>query len=76
MLDSRGLVQLRLGAFDLAIADYSAAHQKDPKRAHWLYGLGIAKLRSGDKAGGEADMAAATAIQANIAEVYAAYGIK
>jgi len=71
VLDSRGLVQLRLGAFDRAIADYDAALRKDPKRAHWLYGRGMAKLRSGDKAGGESDIEAAKAIQADIADVYA-----
>ena len=76
VLNSRGLVQLRLGAFDKAIADYGAAVEKNPKDADSLYGSGVAKLRSGDKAGGEADIAAAKAIKADIAEVYAGYGVK
>jgi hypothetical protein len=39
-----------------------------------LYGRGIAKLKSGDTDGGNADMAAATAIQPDIANAYARYG--
>lgn len=76
VLNSRGLVQLKLGAFDRAIADYGAALRHDPKDADSLYGRGIAKLRSGDKTGGEADIAAAKAITVSIAEIYADYGIK
>ena len=76
MRNSRGLVQLKLGAFDYAIADYSAAIARNAKDAGSLYGRGIAKIRSGDAAGGEADISAAKAIQADIATVYAGYGVK
>ena len=48
---------------------------KDPKDADSLYGRGLAKLKSGDKAGGEADIAAAKAIKPDIADVYAGYGV-
>lgn len=75
-LNSRGLVQLKLGAFDYAIADYSAAIAGNARDAGSLYGRGIAKIRSGDAAGGEADISAAKAIQADIATVYAGYGVK
>jgi tetratricopeptide (TPR) repeat protein len=61
-LDSRGLVELRMGAFGKAIADYDAVLAKEPKLAWSLYGRGIAKLRTGDAAGGKADIDAATAI--------------
>ena len=50
--------------------------RQNPEIAHWLYSRGVAKVRSGNTAGGEADMAAAKAIQADIAEVYAGYGVK
>ena len=50
--------------------------EKNPKDADSLYGRGVAKLRSGDRAGGEADIAAAQAIKADIAQVYAGYGVK
>jgi hypothetical protein len=36
----------------------------------------MAKLKKGDKAGGEADVAAAKAIRADVAEQFARYGIK
>jgi tetratricopeptide (TPR) repeat protein len=75
-LNTRGFVQFKLGAFDRAIADYSAAVAKNAKDAGSLYARGVAKLRSGDTAGGEADIAAAKAMQADIATVYAGYGIK
>ena len=42
----------------------------------FIYGRGTAKLRSGDKGGGEADIAAAKAIKADIADVYAGYGVE
>jgi len=74
--NTRGLVQLKLGAFDRAIADYGAAIAKRPKDANSLYGRGVAKLKSGDRAGGEADLAAAKTIEADIAQVYAGYGVK
>src|SRR5262249_28605637 len=73
---SRGLVQLKLGAFAQAIADYGAAAAKNARDANSLYGGGIAKLRSGDAAGGEADISAAKAIKPDIANVYAGYGVK
>ena len=48
---------------------------RNPKLASSLYGRGLAKLEKGDAAGGEADIAAAKAIQANIAEEFARYGV-
>ena len=59
VLDSRGLVQLRLGRFDEAIEDYDAALKDEPLQAPSLFGRGLAELRKGAKAQGEADMAAA-----------------
>ena len=76
MLNNRGLVQLKLAAFDRAITDYDAAMNRNAKDAVSLYGRGLAKLKTGNTAGGNADIAAAKAIQADIAEVYAGYGVK
>jgi tetratricopeptide (TPR) repeat protein len=42
-----------------AIADYDQAIRLDPKYAHAYYGRGQAKLKAGDIAGGNADIAAA-----------------
>jgi Flp pilus assembly protein TadD len=76
VLNSRALVQFKLGVFDKAIADYTAAIAQDAKDADSLYGRGVAKQKSGDKAGGDADIAAAKALRANVAEISADYGIK
>ena len=76
MLNSRGLVQLKLGAFNESIADYDTVVKQNAKDADSLYGRGIAKLRSGDSASGYADISAAKAIRADITDVYAGYGIK
>lgn len=75
VFQGRGLVELRSGVFDRAIADFTAAFAKNAEDASSLYGRGLAKLKSGDTPGGHADMAAAVAIRADIAEVYAGYGV-
>ncbi len=75
-LNSRGLVELKLGSFERAIADYGAAVARNQKDADSLYGRGVAKLKSGDTAGGDADIAAAKVIKPDIAGDYASYGIK
>ena len=72
----RGLVNLKLEQFDKAIADYDAAIRINPKLSQSLYGRGWAKLKKGDTAGGEKDIAAAKAIQADIAEWFAKNGVK
>jgi tetratricopeptide (TPR) repeat protein len=75
IMDSRGLAYLRLSRLDDAVADYDEALKLNPKQAGSLYGRGLAKLKNGDAAGGEADIAAAKAIQADIAEEFARYGV-
>jgi tetratricopeptide (TPR) repeat protein len=73
-LDSRGFVFLKMTNFDAAVSDYDAALRSDPKLAFALYGRGLARLRNDDPSG-EADVTAAKAIQADIAEEYARYGM-
>jgi tetratricopeptide (TPR) repeat protein len=73
-LDSRGFVFLKMTNFDAAVSDYDAALRTDPKLAFALYGRGLARVRNGDPSG-EADIAAAKALQADIAEEYARYGM-
>ena len=67
-LDSRGMVQLRLGNLDRAIADYDAALAKVHDIAWSLYGRGLAKQRKGLKAEGDADIAAAVKLDAKLPE--------
>lgn len=76
ILDSRGLVRLRLGQYDLAIADYNDALRLSPRQASSLFGRAVAKSRKGDRAGAEADLAAAAAIDGQIAATYARFGVK
>jgi hypothetical protein len=66
---------LRLSRLDDAVADYDEALRRKPKQAGSLYGRGLAKLKKGDAAGSEADIAGAKAIQADVAEKFARYGV-
>jgi tetratricopeptide (TPR) repeat protein len=76
-LESRGLLHLKAGRLDAAIADYDAAlGAGEAKRATALYGRAIARQRKGDAAGAAADVAAARAIQADIADEMARYGVR
>jgi len=74
-LNSRGLVQLKLGAYERAIADYSAAIAQNATDAGSFYCRGVAKLKSGDTDGGNADIAASKVLRPDIASVYARYGV-
>jgi len=74
-LDSRGLVELRLGDYDKAIADYDAALALAPKMAWSLYGRGIAKIRKGRAVEGQADMAAAVALDETLPALAKARGV-
>jgi tetratricopeptide (TPR) repeat protein len=74
-LDSRGFVYLKMAQFDAAVSDYDAALRINPKRAFALYGRGLARLKNEDTSG-ESDVAAAKALQADIAEEYARYGMQ
>jgi tetratricopeptide (TPR) repeat protein len=67
-LVSRGLVQLRRRDYDKAIADYDRAQSLGSKDAWLYYGRGVARLRKGMTAAGQADIAAATALEPAIAE--------
>ena len=74
-LGSRGLVLLKLGRFDEAIADYDAGLKLYAKGANSLYGRGVAKRKKGDVAGGDADIAAAKAIKPDVADWHAKWGV-
>jgi hypothetical protein len=65
-----------MGQWGSAIDDYNEALQFNPKLASSLYGRGLAKLKKGDTTGGDADIAAAKAIEANIAADFARYGVQ
>ena len=73
--DARGLVDLRLGKYQDALADYDLAVAGDSKQARPLFGRGIAKLRLGDTTGSNADMEAAKKIDPDIADEFRNYNI-
>jgi tetratricopeptide (TPR) repeat protein/predicted aspartyl protease len=75
ILDSRGLVYLRLGRLKDAKRDYDAALHIDPNLATSLFGRGLAELRLGEKAQGEADLAAAEKLDDGIAKRFAGMGL-
>jgi len=73
--DTRAFIYLKLSDYPKAIADYGLSLQADPNRARALYGRGLAKAKSGDKAGGEADMAAAAKRAPGIARDFTRFGV-
>jgi tetratricopeptide (TPR) repeat protein len=72
---NRGVVRLKLKDYDAAIADFDASLSHDPHLARALYGRGIARSKTGDAKGGEADLAAAISIWADIAGEFARWGL-
>jgi tetratricopeptide (TPR) repeat protein len=74
-LDSEGFVYLRLGRFKESVEAYDAAIEQRPLQAESLYGRGIAKLRMGKMADGEADIAAAQKMSDRIEEEFKGYGV-
>ena len=74
-LDSRAFLQLKRGQFREALADYEAVLKESPKDPYSIFGRGIAKLRTGDTAGGNADLVTAAALQTGLREEFAAYGV-
>ena len=75
ILDSRGLVYLRLGNPHDAINDYDSALKINPRIASSLYGRGLAELSLGEKSEGQADLAAAASIDSGVAKRYATMGL-
>jgi tetratricopeptide (TPR) repeat protein/predicted aspartyl protease len=75
LLQIRGYTRLRRGEFGKAISDFDDSLKDNPKNASSFYGRGIAKLRMGNTAAGQADITAATGLQPQIADFYTRHGI-
>jgi len=73
---NRATALARLGEYNEAIGNYNAALTLMPRSAISLFGRGVAKRARGDLVGGDADIAAAKAIAANIAVDMAELKIK
>lgn len=74
-LDSLGLVQLRLGHYAESVKAYEQAAAQNPHSAWSRYGLGLAKIRSGQTDAGNADLVAARALDPEIEARAAKYGL-
>jgi len=74
-LDSLGLVELRLGHYPESIKAYEQAMAGQPRSAWSHYGLGIAKIRNGQTDAGNADLAAAHALDPQIDVLASKYGL-
>jgi tetratricopeptide (TPR) repeat protein len=75
ILETRCLAQLRNKAYAAAIADCSAALERNPLRASALYLRGLVKKKTG-LSGGDRDIAASTTLDPDVAADFAQHGIK
>lgn len=75
-LERRGLIHLRLGSFDKAIADFNAVLKVQAANAAALYGRGVAKKKKGLAIAGEADIAEARQLRPDVVQALIAYGVK
>jgi tetratricopeptide (TPR) repeat protein len=74
-LDSLGLVELRLGHYPESIKAYEQAVAQNPRSAWSRYGLGVAKIHSGQVDAGKADLVAARALSPEIEARATKYGL-
>ena len=74
-LTNRGIAYITLRQYDRALPDLTAVLQQAPTSAWALYARGVARRLSGDAAGGDADMADAKRLQADIAENLSGLGV-
>jgi tetratricopeptide (TPR) repeat protein len=75
VMENRALVLLRMGRADDAIAQFGEAIRAQPRSVPALYGRALAEFKKGDKAAGEADLAAAKAISPNAGVAYKRMGL-
>lgn len=74
-LDSLGMVELRLGHYPESIKAYQKAIAGQRHSAWSLYGLGLAEIRNGQADAGNADLAAARALDPQIEALAGQYGV-
>lgn len=64
------------GDYARAVADYDRAIAIDGRNVFTLYRRGTAKLKLGDVAGGEADIAAAKRVKPDVVEEFTRRGMR
>jgi tetratricopeptide (TPR) repeat protein len=74
--NTRGDAHLHKGDFNAAIDDYDHALKLWAEYPQAMYGRGVAKIRGGDRTGGQADIDAAQKLKADVAAEEAKLGIK
>lgn len=72
---SRGFLRFKQGRYEEAWADFNAAHEDDDTDGFSLYGRGVAAIRLGRQAEGEADIARAREIEAGDLDGYVRAGL-
>jgi tetratricopeptide (TPR) repeat protein len=70
-----GMVGLKSKKYSRGLAAFAADVKTYPQDQFALYGRGMTKLGMGDRAGGEADVAAALAIDSFVADSFAKWGV-
>jgi predicted aspartyl protease len=75
IIDSKGLVLYQLGRYQDALDAYNDALKIDPQLAASLFVRGHTKQKLGDQSGGDADIAAAQAINSDVANTFRDAGI-
>jgi tetratricopeptide (TPR) repeat protein len=75
ILDTQGFLFLRLGDPARAIESYNAALTLRSGLAESLFGRGVARLRLGEKAAGDADIAAARRISTTVEGDFIRFGL-
>lgn len=75
VLLDRGLIYLRQGSYDKAIADFDDALKMSPKNARAFYARGLAKAQTNQAAESQADLAAAVEIEPKVAADFEPYGL-
>ena len=73
-LDSRALVEFRLGSYDAALDDLNAVLKVAPNIPNSRYMRGLVRLKKGDAAG-KVDIATALRMSPDIGEFYARHGV-
>ena len=74
-LDSRGLVNFKLGRLQDALADYNAAIEENPKATLSRFARGVVQIRLGNAKAGKEDMAEAAQRYTDVAKEIASYGM-
>jgi tetratricopeptide (TPR) repeat protein/predicted aspartyl protease len=74
-IQARGLVLLRSGDYRRSISAFDESLEVEPTNAWSLYGRGIAELRKQRAEAGQADIAKAKELRANVADQFSRNGI-